>query len=87
MKVCTLDKLHEHTQTAMGWTNSHLHSFKINDKEFGDPELLEKNFEEFDYGDSTITKLSDVLPRSGKRLCFEYEYDFGDCAFPPAVQR
>jgi hypothetical protein len=24
---CTLDKLHEHIQTAMGWTNSHLHQF------------------------------------------------------------
>jgi hypothetical protein len=28
-KDCTLDKLHEHIQTAMGWTNSHLHLFKI----------------------------------------------------------
>ena len=28
-KDCTLDKLHEHIQTAMGWTNSHLHQFKI----------------------------------------------------------
>jgi hypothetical protein len=26
---CTLDKLHEHIQTAMGWTNSHLHQFTI----------------------------------------------------------
>ena len=26
VKDCTLDKLHEHIQTAMGWTNSHLHS-------------------------------------------------------------
>src|SRR5262245_54227460 len=26
---CTLDKLHEHIQTAMGWTNSHLHQFDI----------------------------------------------------------
>src|ERR687898_544427 len=26
---CTLDKLHEHIQTAMGWTNSHLHHFRI----------------------------------------------------------
>ena len=29
VKDCTLDKLHEHIQTAMGWTNSHLHQFKI----------------------------------------------------------
>ena len=29
VKNCTLDKLHEHIQTAMGWTNSHLHHFRI----------------------------------------------------------
>jgi len=78
VKDGTLDKLHEHIQTAMGWTNSHLHDFKIGDKDNGDPVLLDENFEEFDYEDSTTTKISDVLPRSGKRLRFEYKYDFGD---------
>src|SRR4051794_9089712 len=34
---CTLDKLHEHVQTAMGWTNSHLHHFRIDDRLYGDP--------------------------------------------------
>lgn len=38
---CTLDELHGHIQTAMGWTNSHLHYFEIGGKRFGDPELLE----------------------------------------------
>jgi len=78
VKDGTLDKLHEHIQTAMGWTNSHLHDFKIGDKDYGDPLLLEENFVEFDYGDSTTTKLSDILPRTGKRFKFEYKYDFGD---------
>jgi hypothetical protein len=78
VKDGTLDKLHEHIQTAMGWTNSHLHDFKIGGKDYGDPLLLEENFEEFDYGDSTTTKLSDILPRSGRRFRFEYQYDFGD---------
>ncbi len=78
VKDCTLDKLHEHIQTAMGWTNSHLHDFKIGGKDYGDPLLLDENFEEFDYGDSTATKLSDILPRTGKRFRFEYQYDFGD---------
>src|SRR5262245_18991438 len=31
VKDCTLDKLHEHIQTAMGWTNSHLHHFRVGD--------------------------------------------------------
>ncbi len=78
VKDCTLDKLHEHIQTAMGWTNSHLHDFKIGGKDYGDPLLLDENFVEFDYQDSTSTKLSDLLPRTGKRFRFEYQYDFGD---------
>ena len=78
VKDCTLDKLHEHIQTAMGWTNSHLHDFKIGEKEYGDPLLMEENFEEFGYEDSTTTKLSAILPKSGKRFRFEYRYDYGD---------
>jgi hypothetical protein len=77
-KDCTLDKLHEHIQTAMGWTNSHLHSFEIKGQLFGDPLLLQGNFEEMHYQDSTTTKLSKVLPESGESLRFDYEYDFGD---------
>ncbi len=77
-KDCTLDKLHEHIQTAMGWTNSHLHSFEIRGQRFGDPMLMEENFEELGYEDSTSTKLSDVLPKSGESFRFDYEYDFGD---------
>jgi hypothetical protein len=75
---CTLDKLHEHIQTAMGWTNSHLHHFRIDEQLYGDPMLLEENFEDMDYKDSTITKLSDLIPKRGKRFTFLYEYDFGD---------
>jgi hypothetical protein len=78
VKDCTLDKLHEHIQTAMGWTNSHLHHFRLGQQYYGDPELLQENFEEFGYEDSTRTKLSAILPKSGKRFRFEYEYDFGD---------
>ena len=78
VRDCTLDKLHEYIQTAMGWTNSHLHSFKINDTEYGDPDLLGDEFANGEFKDSTSTKISDILPKSGKRLRFEYEYDFGD---------
>lgn len=75
---CTLDKLHEHIQTAMGWTNSHLHQFEIKGKRYGDPELLDDDFEDFVCIDSTRTMLSKLLPKSGKRFAFTYEYDFGD---------
>jgi Plasmid pRiA4b ORF-3-like protein len=75
---CTLDKLHEHIQTAMGWTNSHLHHFRIEEQLYGDPDLMQENFEEMEYEDSTTMKISDILPRTGKRFRFQYEYDFGD---------
>jgi hypothetical protein len=78
-KDCTLDKLHEHIQTAMGWTNSHLHQFKIDGVPYGDPQLFSEGME----GDtpplnSLRTKLSKIIPWDGKRFQFEYEYDFGD---------
>ena len=78
MGDCTLDKLHEHIQTAMGWTNSHLHHFRIDGTLYGDPMLMEETFGELNYADSTRTRLSDILPEGGWRFRFEYEYDFGD---------
>jgi len=75
---CSLDTLHEHIQTAMGWTNSHLHHFRIGDKLHGDPRLLAETFGELNYADSTRTMLSDILPEGTGRFGFEYEYDFGD---------
>ncbi len=76
---CTLDKLHEHIQTAMGWTNSHLHQFDIDGVRYGDPDLLEDDFlDDNDFEDSTRTILSQILPTDKKRFRFRYEYDFGD---------
>ena len=78
MGDCTLDTLHEHIQAAMGWTNSHMHHFRIDGRLYGDPMLLEETFGELQYKDSTTTRLSDILPEGGEPLRFEYEYDFGD---------
>lgn len=75
---CTLDKLHEHIQTSMGWTNSHLHRFQIGEKRYADPMLMEEDMDEYGYIDSTTTMLSEIVPKSGKRLALVYEYDFGD---------
>ncbi len=72
------DKLHEHIQTAMGWTNSYLHHFHISEQLFGDPMLMQENFEELEYEDSTTTNLSDIISGAGKKFRFMYEYDFGD---------
>ncbi|HOC01026.1 MAG TPA: plasmid pRiA4b ORF-3 family protein [Verrucomicrobiota bacterium] len=74
----TLDKLHEHIQTAMGWTNSHLHHFFIQGQRYGDPELIKDDDEPSHTLDSTRTLLSAALPADGSPLSLEYEYDFGD---------
>jgi hypothetical protein len=78
-KDCTLDKLHEHIQTAMGWTNSHLHQFTVNGVRYGDPQLLQVEFEdETPVVNSLRTRLSKIVPADGKGFTFDYEYDFGD---------
>ena len=78
VRNCTLDKLHEHIQTAMGWTNSHVHQFKIEGELYGDPELLADGLEDFQCIDSTVFKIGEIVPKNGKRFAFVYEYDFGD---------
>jgi hypothetical protein len=72
-----LDKLHEHIQAAMGWTNSHLHHFFIQDRRCGDPELRGDEVEPFSGVDSTRTLLSELLPADRAPISFEYHYDFG----------
>ena len=74
----TLDEFHERIQTAMGWTNSHLHQFTIHGRRYGDPDILDDGFGDFECVDSTVTKISELVPADGKRLRFLYEYDFGD---------
>lgn len=78
VKNCTLDKLHENIQTAMGWQNCHLHQFEIDGERYGDPDLIDDGFEDFECIDSTVTKINEIVPKDGKRFRFKYEYDFGD---------
>jgi hypothetical protein len=79
VKDCRLDKLHEHIQTAMGWTNSHLHQFTITGVIHGDPQLLYEGWEdETPPVNSLRTEVSRIIPEDGSRFAFTYEYDFGD---------
>jgi len=75
---CSVDKLHECVQTAMGWTNSHLHQFEIQGIVCGDLELLSGECDSFVGTNSLETMVSDIVPQSGARFRFSYEYDFGD---------
>ena len=62
-------------QIVMGWTNSHLHEFRIGDSRFGIcmPDLD-------DWGEEALDEegflLEHVAPFTGVE--FSYEYDFGD---------
>jgi hypothetical protein len=71
----TLAKLHSILQEAMGWENSHLHMFIVNDERYTipyDPDHLA----ELRARDSRRVKLGDVVKTEGET--FTYEYDFGD---------
>ena len=42
-----------------------------------DPDLMQENFEEMEYLDSTTTKLSDIVPKDGTRFRFQYDRSTG----------
>lgn len=55
-----------------------MHQFEIKGQRYGDPEVLDDGFDDFACEDSTKTMLSEILPKTGKRFAFKYEYDLGD---------
>jgi len=66
-----LAKLHDMLQTAMGWTNSHLHRFVIGDAIYG------MHFD--DSPEDEIDEKEVTVPRAiSEHTPFTYEYDFGD---------
>ena len=69
--------LHAVLQTVMGWTNSHLHHFLIDDAHYSDPRFNE----DLGFGgepdrDEAKATLLQIAPKAGAQ--FGYEYDFGD---------
>ena len=71
-KNITLRKLHEILQVAMGWTDSHLHHFRLGKAYYGTPSdeggMKVKNEKNI--------KIEDLLIESKDIMV--YEYDFGD---------
>jgi len=70
----TMAKLDRVIQTAMGWTNSHLHEFEVDGKRYGIPD---------DEGVLETPTLDDRRHKVGAVLgegisAFSYTYDFGD---------
>ncbi len=66
-----LAKLHDMFQAAMGWTNSHLHSFAIGNQLYG---MHFDDYPEEELDEKEVT----VLQAIGEHRRFSYEYDFGD---------
>ncbi|GAB4158221.1 MAG: hypothetical protein Tsb009_35360 [Planctomycetaceae bacterium] len=75
---CTLDKFHQHIQTAMGWENSHLHQFEVDGERYCNPKYFDDGLEEYECIDSTRTKISDLVDFHEPRFTFLYVYDMGD---------
>jgi DNA-binding transcriptional regulator YdaS (Cro superfamily) len=77
-KDVTLEKLHELIQTAMGWTNSHLHQFEIAGSRYTDPRSMLGDLDDFGAIDYSGLRVSDLVTKHGAKLRMGYEYDFGD---------
>jgi hypothetical protein len=71
----TLEKLHGVLQTALGWTNSHLHLFQFGEERVGMPHEL-SDFGETCTRSGRIVQLGDLVVHGHRRIV--YEYDFGD---------
>jgi hypothetical protein len=74
---CTLTRLHEYIQAAFGWWNYHLHQFEIDGVTYSQPAPDGDDFG-MEFEDERGVLLSKLIPKSGRRSRWIYEYDFGD---------
>ena len=72
----TLGKLHHYIQGAMGWTDSHLHEFKIKGKRYQAEEQMYDDIDSDDMHDERDYRINKLLQ---ERDTFVYLYDYGDC--------
>lgn len=70
-----LYQLHQVMQIAMGWTDSHLHHFRVDSIYYSYP-YPNSDWEEMDEEDSRDVTLAQIAPEVKRK--FMYEYDFGD---------
>ena len=69
---CSIAQLHDVTQIAFGWSDSHLHRFRIYGRDYGISRPGGPGFAQ----DARQVRLADFQFRRNER--FLYEYDFGD---------
>jgi hypothetical protein len=68
----SLSRLHKILQKSMGWSNYHLHLFKIDGVEYGEGDI-DWEFDVRDYYGMSLKKIF-----AGGVTSFLYEYDMGD---------
>ena len=68
----SLRRLHGIVQKAMGWTNSHLHFFQVDGRQFGRPDPDGELY----FEDDSRFRLRTMLIAPGDTMA--YKYDFGD---------
>lgn len=73
-----LAKLHEAIQTAMGWSNSHLHLFQVDDIRYTDPKMMDDGIPSPCEKSYARLKISDLIEVHGPTPKLTYLYDFGD---------
>ena len=72
----TLAQFHDALQITMGWTDSHLHRFIANGKEYGRPDYEERFADDDPLRDERRVRLASLFPVVP--ASFLYEYDYGD---------
>ena len=70
-------EFHLAIQISMGWTNSHLYEFKIENNSYQTLYENDDDYEENDFIDAGTETLERLLHFPGEQ--FSYLYDFGDC--------
>ena len=88
---CTLAGLHAYIQAAFGWERYHLHVFEIDGTLYSKP-APDGNDCGLNLKNDTKVRLSGLIPKSGRRTQWIYEYDVRDSwrhtvlfeGFPPS---
>ena len=72
----TLEVMHDVLQLAMGWTDSHLHEFRVGQKRYGIPDPEDQLMGLPPVANESRAHLFMVLGKAGAKAT--YTYDFGD---------
>lgn len=74
----TIEQFNELIQTAMGWTNSHLHDFEFGGSRYTHPRLHQDGLDDFGSESYAGKTISEWIEQSGGTLKVKFRYDFGD---------